>query len=250
MVVAAAMPRELRPLVRALSMRRRDVAGLRAWRGRGVVAVAVGVGPDRASESVAGLLEALEARFVLVTGVAGALDPSLRVGDLVVPAEVVDGRSGRTFRPHPAEAGSADLQARAAGATTSGTLTSGPVARRGVLRSVSRIDEATSGRPFGEIAVDMETAAIAEQCERRGVPWDVRRAVSDLPGTVSVAVGESLRSDGTVDLRTLLAAVARHPREVVAIARLGRGARQAVSRATAAVVEVLEATGALLPDDG
>lgn len=229
MVVAAAMPRELRPLVRALHLRRHDVAGLPAWRGPALAAVVVGVGPEQAGISSGALLDALDTRWVLVTGLAGALDTSLAVGELVCPDAVVEERTGTRFCPHEP-----DREA--------------PSPRRGVLRSVARpaTVEDLDGSD-GAVALDMETAAIARQCEARGVPWDVRRAVSDRPGTLSPAVGAALRSDGSLSYGALAGAVLRRPSEVVALARLGRGSAKALRTATHATKEALGALGALGP---
>ena len=65
-VVLAAMARELRPLARALRMRADPVGGLPAWRGRGIVAVAVGVGPERASAGTAQVLGQVRARRLAI----------------------------------------------------------------------------------------------------------------------------------------------------------------------------------------
>ena len=107
-------------------------------------------------------------------GVCGGVDPSLAVGDLVVPDVVVD-RARDPVPPRPA--------GRAPGEGGPGSATvrcarDEPVAR---VRSAA-LDEL---RAVGATAVDMETAAVALACDERAVPWSVLRAVSDVSPTAS-----------------------------------------------------------------
>lgn len=231
-VVLAAMPRELRPLARRLRLRPAPMGGLPAWYGDGVVAVAVGVGPDRAGAGAARVLEEVPARRVVVTGVAGALDASLKVGDLVRPATVVDVRSSAVRTP-----------------STSG-------ARAGLLATVERVHLAGTGPnggawalqlPEGATAVDMETAAIAAVCEAKGVPWDVVRAVSDVAGTVTPEVASLLRLDGRADVASAARVLLRNPRVLGRLVRLGLDTARATRVATGAVVSELAIPGTRRP---
>ncbi len=225
-VVLAAMPRELRPLVRALRLRPAASAGLRAWDDGSVLAVALGVGAARASAGAAQVLEKVAATRVVVTGVAGGVDASLGVGDLVRPAAVVDVRSGVVRTP-----------------TTSGT-------RSGVLATVERIylsgtgptDEPAVHLPPEATAVDMETAAIAAVCDARGVPWDVVRAISDVAGTLTPEIASLLRPDGRVDLAGAARLALGDPRSIGRLVRLGLDTARAV-RATNRVVVAEIAVG-------
>ncbi|HVC14362.1 MAG TPA: hypothetical protein VND62_05830 [Acidimicrobiales bacterium] len=220
-VVMAAMPRELRPLVRALRLHASPLFGLPAWRGRGVVAVVVGVGAARAGTGAAQVLDGLAPRKLLVTGVAGAVDPALVVGDLVRPAAVVDAGTKTTFAP-----------------CTSDT-------RVGVLVTVEGVGVGVGvGSPSpldGATAVDMETAAIVAAAEARGVPWDVVRAISDTAGALTAGVAAILRPDGRADLRAAARLVAREPRSVLRLVRLGLDSARATRAATRAVVIELAA---------
>lgn len=214
------MPRELRPLVRALSLCRTELAGRPAWSGSGVVAATLGVGPRAARQAAGALLDATRPSGVLVIGVAGACDRSLRVTDVVNPARVLDVAHGTAFEP----------QSFLPGAEA--------VPRRGTLATVARIGAPV---PAGASAVDMETAAVAAECVARGVPWDVRRAVSDVPGGLPAATATLLRDDGRVDVGSLLRLCARQPAQVVALAKLGRDTGRAVTAVTAAALEALGA---------
>jgi adenosylhomocysteine nucleosidase len=238
-VVLAAMPRELRRLVRALGLRPGSVGGLPAWHGDGVVVAAVGVGPSLAGASSARVLDETTPRRVWITGVAGAVGPDQRVGDLVRPAAVVDVRSGAAFTPDAA----------------------GP--RVGVLATLERIYVADGGTgvadaarlPDGATAVDMETAAIAAVCEEKGVRWDVVRVISDVPGTLTSEVASLLRPDGRADVPSAVRMVLRHPAALVRLARLGFDTARAVRIETRAILAELAAAAPRRPrseggDDG
>jgi adenosylhomocysteine nucleosidase len=233
-VVLAAMTRELRPLVRALRMRSELVGGLPAWRASGVVAAAVGIGPQRAGAGATQVLDEIRARRVLVVGVAGALDPALRVGDVVRPEAVVDVRTARVLVVPPSNA----ARSRAL--------------RGGVLVTVDRVFLGGDGQPFGAsgpplpdgaTAVDMETAAIAAVAEARGVGWDALRAISDVAGTLTPDVAALLSPDGRVRLGAVLRLVLRRPEVARRLFRLGVDTNRALKAATHAVVRELAAEG-------
>ncbi len=233
-VVLGATPRELRPLARALRLRPEPVEDLPAWRDDRVVAVAVGVGPARAGAGAARVLDAVAAQRVVITGVAGALDDSLEVGDLVRPFIVVDVRSGVVRTP------------------------STPAPDGGVLATVEWVHVSGKGPiggrdvrlPAGTTAVDMETAAIAAACEAKGIPWDVVRAVSDLAGTLTQEVASLLRPDGRADIFKAAHLVLRDPRTLRRLVRLGLDSARAVRVATGAVVSELTAADTGRPPAG
>ena len=228
-VVLAAMARELRPLARALRMRAGPVGGLPAWRGHGVVAVSVGVGPERARAGTEQVLDAVRARRVLVTGLAGALDSALEVGDIVRPRAVVDVRTARVL-----------------------VVARGDLARAGVLATVDRVHlesnhprggAVTAQLPDGATAVDMETAAIAAVAEARGIAWDVVRGISDVAGTLTPDVAALLSPDGHVHVLAVARLLLRRPQSLGRLVRLGVGANRALRAATRAVVRDLAAGG-------
>jgi nucleoside phosphorylase len=238
-VVLAAMARELRPLARTLGMRASPLGGLPAWRSHGVVAAAVGVGPQRAGAGTAQVLDQVEARRVLVTGVAGALDPALEVGDLVRPHTVVDVRTASTLVARRSDLQRSDLQRS-------------DLARAGILATVDRAfvlggempaGAATPALPHGATAVDMESAAIAAVAEARGIAWDVIRAVSDVAGTLTPEVAALLSPEGRVRLLAAARLVLGRPQSARRLLRLGVDTNRALRAATGAIVRELAADG-------
>ena len=101
-------------------------------------------------------------------------------------------------------------------------------------------------RQRGVVSLDMETAAIASQCEAAGVPWSVFRAISDRAsdGSVDEEIFALSHQDGTPDGGAVLRYVVRHPGRIPHLARLGRGSRLATRVAAAAAVRALRAAPA------
>ncbi len=225
-----AMPMELTPLRKRLGLRRATVGGGPGWAGtldgRPVVAIVTGMGTARAREAVERLLDALTPVRVVVVGITGAVHDDTPIGALVRPERVIDHATGREHHHHPLGGGAAH------GALwTTDVIT--PAAELPALRA------------RGVVALDMETAAIAQACEARQVPWTVVRAVSDraTDGSVDDEVFHLSHQDGTPDPRAVLRYVVRHPGRVPGLVRMGRGANLATRRAADAAVAAVRAAG-------
>ena len=215
---------KLRPVVRALRADRSVVRGIpvhRVWIGDvDVTAATIGVGPAAAARSTVHLLDASATDVVLVSGVAGGLDPQVPIGTVVVPATVVNRGSGRRLHATPVK--DVDLAGTIA---TSHELV---------------VDEERQGalRAEGVDAVDMETAAVAEVCSDRGLPWLAFRGISDRPsdGLVDGSMIGMLKPDGRANPLAMARFVAMRPWKIPGLVRLGRDATLAARRAAEAAV--------------
>lgn len=224
-IVAAMLP-ELQPLVRALGLAPTALPGAHAFRGvhaqLDVVATVTEMGTRAATDVTTRLLDTVPVDHVLVVGICGAVAPEIAIGDLVVPARVVDEATGCVLRPKP----------------LGGTP-------RGVLLTTDTLytDPATIARFAAEgiVAVDMETAAIGMVCAARGLTWSVFRAVSDRAGDPRVdadLVGMA-NADGTPNPGTIARYLLTHPGRIPGLVRLGRGMRAGVKRSTSALLAAL-----------
>ncbi len=131
----------------------------------------IGMGRSKATAAGARLAAMPHSQPVALVGVAGGLDPELRVGQLVVATEVrtVD---GSIVRPLPgAERIAEELRQKGIDVRT-GPIVSSPRLVRGGKRAAL----ASSGA----IAVDMESAWLADQLPDR--PLAVVRSISDTAG--------------------------------------------------------------------
>jgi adenosylhomocysteine nucleosidase len=196
----APMVPELAPLKKKIPLRKVE-DGNGAYTHEGmvgdvrVVAAMTGIGTKPATETTERLLAGIQVDHLMVVGVAGGMGPTVAVGDLVLPALVIDEATGKEVTPDTL----GERQAR-------GTL---------VTSDKFGYDEETTATLIrdGCVAVDMETSSIGLVCEARGVPWSAYRAISDRgdDDTVDVAVLEMGGSDGTFHLWPLLKYLFRKP---------------------------------------
>jgi nucleoside phosphorylase len=224
-----AMPMELRPLVRKLGLReeRFGETTLRSGTlgGSKVVATVTGMGTKLAAAGTTELLDAVHVDQVVVVGITGAIESTTAIGSVVVPELVVNSATGAEHTPRPI----GELPAQGKMWTTD-VIISSP-------------DALAKLRADGVVSLDMETAAIAEVCEPRGVPWSVIRVVSDRPSDgIDDEVFHLSNQDGTPNLLAGLKYLLRHPGSIPRMARLAKGAKQATE--TAADVAIRACGGA------
>jgi adenosylhomocysteine nucleosidase len=219
-----AMPMELSPLVKRLSLVKTDIGGTRAHTGtlgdRDVVAVVTGMGTKLAKEGTERLLDAVPVGRVMVVGITGAVENETPIGTLVLPEVVVNSATGAEYRPEPLAEG-----------TPNGKMWTGD-------ELLIDPDVLADLRSKGVVSLDMETAAIAECCERRGIPWSVFRVISDraTDGSVDEEVFRLSNQDGTPNRRAVMRYFAKHPGQIPKMARLARGATLATKTAADAAI--------------
>lgn len=158
-----------------------------------VLLATCGIGKVQAAALTQALLER-GAAAVLFTGVAGGVDPALRVGDLVVAERALQhdvdvtalGYAPGQVPGHDAVAWTADpdLRDRLRAAADAVAAAAGLRVRLGTVASGDRFvaDPAEVARlraAFGATCAEMEGAAVAQVCAAWGVPWAIVRSVSD-----------------------------------------------------------------------
>jgi adenosylhomocysteine nucleosidase len=206
----APMKVELKPLVKRLSLTSSDVGGRTAWTGavdgKDVVATLAGVGMTPATAATEYLIDRFNPSLVVLSGIAGGIDAGLSVGDLVVPEVVIDYATGTEYRSTAVVGSTA----------TAGRL----ITTDGLIDQPLLLEE----NKKGVIAVDMETAAMAAVCERRGVPWVAFRGISDLTheGLVNDDTMTLVNTDGSADMVGALKLVARQPSVIPKLIKLGK----------------------------
>ena len=158
--------------------------------GHTVVLTQCGIGKVNAAVGTAELVRSFRPDCVISTGVAGGIDTSLQVMDVVVGCLTVyhdvwcgPGNAYGQVQGFPERfAGNGILcgVALSVGGNTpvhGGLICSGD---RFITRR-DELDDIKSRFPEG-LAVDMESAAIAQVCHRYGVPFVSFRIISDTPG--------------------------------------------------------------------
>ncbi len=160
----------------------------RLIRGRTDVVVRVsGVGQDAARAAAQRIIDDVQPGRIIAAGFCGALDPALKVGDIVVSPRI----------------------------QTANRIVGTPT-EKAALRAA-----------FGADAVDMESAAVEEMCRARGVEFAAIRAVSDTAGQAISPTLLNLLSGGAVSVPRALVALARRPMLLGEFVRLGRDTARA-----------------------
>jgi adenosylhomocysteine nucleosidase len=218
-----AMPIELRPLRRRLRLRRSGLGYAGRVGDRELIALVTGMGGALARAATVQLLDAVDVEWVIVVGITGAIENETPIGTLVLPELVIDGADGSQHRPTPLPLGNA-----------LGTMWTTDEL---ILDPAQHADL----RARGVISLDMETAAVAEVCEERGVPWSVVRAISDRAsdGSVDAEVFGLSHQDGTVNIAAVARYLVRHPGAVPRLVRLARGSKLATERAADAAIRAV-----------
>jgi len=144
--------------------------------------------------------------IILSCGIAGALAPSLRPGDVVVDGDAVVAERLAEAVPHAHRGGIVGNDAIAATAT-----------EKRLLRQRT-----------GALAVDMESHVAVRVALRKGLPFAALRIISDraeddLPPAALVG----MRPDGGMALGAVLTSLARAPRQLPTLIRTGCQADQA-----------------------
>ena len=182
--------------------------------GRPVVVVRSGIGKVNAAVTTLLLLQRGVERVIFV-GVAGALDPELKVGDIVVSTDAVQHDVDATALgyalgevPGESPAWEADEALREAALAAAGELR-GVGVRAGRVVSGDQFIASAEGAAalrarFRAACAEMEGASAAQVCAKWGVPFVIVRSISDT-------------ADGTAntDFRTFMPLAAARAEEVV-----------------------------------
>ena len=217
------MVHELAPLVRRLGCTA-DPAAPTACLEAAVgpvafVATMTGIGMQAGTEATHRVVDA-GVDHVAIVGIAGGIGPGLAIGDVIAPAAVLHAGTGRLHVPSP----------------------TGPGPTHGILRSsddfCTDADVLAALAADGVIALDMESGAVAEACEARGVAWSVFRAISDRPADrlVDDGIWAMTGADGTADPGARRRYLAGDPDAHARLRRLATDMETAAEAAAAAAL--------------
>ncbi len=153
--IIAALPREVRHLVRGWQQHHLPGKIVAYTNDLAVVACA-GMGPARATLAVQAAMSFKPVTTLFSVGLAGACDPTLKVGDIVRAGTVVDTRSGERF--------------------------SDPKFKDVLVSSTSIASVKEKLRlytSYGAHAVDMEAATVARIAQAHGISFHAIKVISD-----------------------------------------------------------------------
>jgi len=156
--------------------------------------VSNGAGAHHAAAAVDAALARFHPDAIVSMGFCGALDPALRIADIVVGTSIFAGT----------------------GAFPAQSPVTGAPHRAGAIRSIDRVAstaaEKSALHATGAIAVEMEAAGVAQRARTLGLPFFCIKSVTDLAGeTMANDFNAVLRSDGHFDTMKILALSLRRP---------------------------------------
>ncbi len=213
--IVAALEREVRPLVKGWRVSEKEYGGRRFkfYENGDSTAVCAGIGSEAARRAAEAVIALYGPDVIYSAGFAGALDPGLKVGDLIRPQRVVNAADGSSVQLNTGE----------------GVLVSfGSVA--------SPEQKAKLREAYAAQAVDMEASAVARAAEARGIRFGVVKAISDESEFALPAMERFVDPTGKfLDLKFALFAAVR-PWMWSQVFRLARNTRRA-SRALCCEIE-------------
>jgi adenosylhomocysteine nucleosidase len=203
--ILAALPGELKPLVRNWDRVASPTRGISIWikttEEDEYIAVCGGMGTAAAIRSFAAAEHIGTLDMVLSVGWAGALDDTMQPGHCYIASEVIDSLTGERY-----------------------ALTDGNRKQR-LVTTPHVADESEKLRlhsSYGAVLVDMEASAIVRLAHIREIPVSCFKAVSDGRGAHLPNLNPFIDEHGQLRMLPFLAHVALHPQYWAALLHLGK----------------------------
>ena len=220
------------------------IRGTRGEVGRTAVTIAVsGVGIRRARQTAAiALDEFRDVDGVIITGVAGGLHSDLKIGDLVIGERLLLRREEEFTASHTVAIARTRVDELAK------TLAGKGIAhQRGAMLTSRRAiataaDKRRAYAELGAIAVDMESAVIAQEAAARDIPFVCLRTIMDT-AEQNLEGAMLADEDGRVRVGAAARALIRNPGMIRASIRLMRNLRIATGSMAIAIEAALSGEG-------
>ena len=200
--IIGAMDEEIRTIKRALQGVREVKRGLYLFltgniNGVPAVLLQSGIGKVNAAIGTTLLIEQFQPLLIINTGSAGGIEPALKIGDIIIAQEILHhdvdttafGYAKGQIPKMPAafepERLLIDLAAQVSESMIKVRFFVGSIASGDIfMDDPNRVTALRQDHP-GLLAVEMESAAIAQTCYQMQVPYVVFRSVSDLANSKS-----------------------------------------------------------------
>jgi adenosylhomocysteine nucleosidase len=221
--IIAALPGELKPLVRGWKRNRSVPSGIMLWKadhnGDQLIAVCGGMGAAAATRSFSAAESEGPLDLVLSIGWAGALDSGMRTGECYIPSEIIDAQTGEGY-----------------------SLTDSKRTQR--LVTTPAVADITEKRrlwqSYGAAMVDMEAATIARLARMRDIPICCFKGISDGTDATLPDLNRFIDDHGKMRMISFIAHVALRPGYWKHLVRLGRHSSKAAQAIATKVEKFLD----------
>ena len=244
----AAMPEEVAPLIsRVGPVKQEKLAGFPLYRftcgGKDVVLIESGIGAQRADQAIRALLGATTPDVILNFGFGGSALPGPNVGDIVLAdrflvykERLLTDQEGLSPALTDELATRLELQCRGMNYRVyRGTfVTSAEIIGKQILSGLLPVTATTP-------VLEMETAAVAKVAWARKVPLIAVRAISDwAEEELDFSIADFTDREMRISVWKVLWTIARKPRIIPQLVRLGNNSRLAGENLAEVVKMVLE----------
>jgi adenosylhomocysteine nucleosidase len=222
--IIAAMPAELKPLVRGWQHERQN--GVDLWRKSfdeiEWIAACAGAGVAAATRAFAEVEKSGPATTVLSTGWAGALREDLASGQTYDVSTVIDARTGERFI--------------AAGPPNDCWLVTSP-------RVADATDKKRLASTYEAALVDMEAAGVARLARMRGIPFYCIKGISDGYNDQLPDFNNFILPGGRFNLTRFMVFALLRPWHWPALIRMGENSRKAARNIAQSLLDFLDEPG-------
>ena len=195
------------------------------WMECPIVLVRSGMGRDRARRALVEIAAKWDLKEVISIGYAGALDPSLEVGDLVVADKIIEMGSSRPNEDMKSYSLNKEVFNIIAGECGRILLTVDHIAATPEEKKQLR-------EQYSAVAVDMETSALAEEAQAQNIPFISVRAITDTADQELIDCSHLVAEDGEVSKVKAGWHVLTHPGDLKGMIDLGKHAKIATANLT------------------
>lgn len=210
-LVCFAVPQEAKPFLKAIR-NRVDVRVL-----------VTGMGARNADRVVREIFDRFRPARVFTCGFAGALNPSLRIGDVIFDAKNTPDRIGSALRKAGARPATFHCAERVA---------------------ILKTEKFDLREKTGADVVEMESAIVHQLCAARKVECITVRAISDIADAdLPLDFNVLMTANEQLSAARLALAVLKSPQKIPALMGLGSDSALAARRLAAALVAVLDSRG-------
>lgn len=216
--IVAAMRVELAPLIGKLAAQQID--GVELFELPEAMVAIGGIGEKRARHAAEVVIVHAQPRLLVSAGLAGAISPNLKVGDVGRIREVIDVASGERY------------------------LTSGGEWILATSQDVSDVAEKQGLlTKYGADVVDMEAAAEAQVAKELGIEFAAVKAISDDAGFVMPPMNRFIDENGRFDTRRFLGYIALHPKWWATLGKIRKNSKVASTNLCEAVQHLISGQG-------
>ncbi len=245
-----ALQQEMRPIVERLHVSKKfNMEGVLFYQadldGLPVTLVQCGIGRNNAIKATNYLLRSLKIKLLISSGIAGGMREGIGVGDLIM-AENVSYSKQSDFENGELQLES-DFPCKKEVVQLAKQLSSDLELKLhyGNILTVDKvISQAKTKRKIGEqnsfLAVDMESAAIAEVAREKGIEFAAIRSISDdIEDDLEIDYDGIISSEGKVRVSNLALKVMKDPRQLAALRRLNRQTKTAAKRLSSFMLQFI-----------